>query len=409
MSKRQVIILWVIALLLGGAVAAVKISQQKATDVSTQRSPGQTLFPSFPGSQVATIEISGKRGSIALAKKENQWVAPDRGDYPARTATVNGFLRALSDLKVTRGTEAGPSLAPRFGMEEGVTATFKDATGKELAKITLGKNVDNGSTPDPMTGGGGVTGRFIWNHADDSGFYAVSEMFSDVSESASAWLAPEFFTLLKIKSIAVSEPAAATPAWKVSRANETAEFTAEGAAPGEVLSPEKATEFKTLFSYLSFEDVIAGEKLKERLLPDTTRTVTVETFEGFTYHLTISSAKPSGKPTVDGSPAGETVFLTVDVSATLPQERKKEAGEKPEDAKAKDEAFTTRLKTLTEKLAAEKKLSGHTFEIDKQSAATLLLPRKAVIVDAAAAAQAPAPQGTRPTAPALPFTLPGQQ
>ena len=407
MSKRQVIILWAIALLLGGAVAAVKISQQKATDISTQRAPGQTLFPSFPGSQVATIEISGKKGSLSLAKKENQWVVPDRGDYPARSATVNGFLRALSDLKVTRGTEAGPSLAPRFGMDEGVTAAFKDASGKELAKITLGKNVDNGSTPDPMTGGG-VTGRFIWNHADDSGFYAVSEMFSDVSESASAWLAPEFFTLLKIKSIAVSEPATATPAWKVFRANETAEFSAEGAAPGEVLSPEKATELKTLFSYLSFEDVIAGEKLKERLLPDTTRTVTVETFEGFTYQLAISSAKPSGKPTVDGSPAGETVFLTVDVSATLPQERKKEEGEKPEDAKVKDEAFATRLKTLTEKLAAEKKLNGHTFEIDKQSAATLLLPRKAVIVDAAApAAQPPAPAG--PTTPAPPFHLPGQQ
>jgi len=407
MSKRQVIILWAIALLLGGAVAAVKISQQKATDISTLRAPGQILFPNFPGSQVATIEISGKRGSISLAKKENQWIVPDRGDYPARSATVNGFLRALSDLKVARATEAGPSLAPRFGMDEGVTAAFKDSSGKELAKITLGKNVDNGSTPDPMTGGG-VTGRFIWNHADDSGFYAVSEMFSDVSESASAWLAPEFFTLLKIKSISVSEPATATPEWKVSRASEAAEFTAEGAAPGEVLSPEKATELKTLFSYLSFEDLIAGEKLKERLLPDTTRKVTVETFEGFTYQLTISSAKPSGKPTVDGSPAGETVFLTVDVSATLPQQRKKEEGEKPEDAKAKDDAFASRLKTLTEKLAAEKKLSGHTFEIDKQSAAILLLPRKAVIVDAAAPAQAPAPQGPRPSTPALPFPPPGQ-
>jgi hypothetical protein len=31
---------------------------------------------------------------------------------------VNEFIRTLDELKVTRGMEAGPSFAPRFGMDE---------------------------------------------------------------------------------------------------------------------------------------------------------------------------------------------------------------------------------------------------------------------------------------------------
>jgi len=395
MNKRQVIILWCIALVLGAAVATVKLSQKKATDISTRRTPGQTLFESFPANEVATVEIRGVKGTTTLVKKDGAWVIPDRSGYPAKSSVVNEFLRSLADLKVTRGMEAGPSLAPRFGMDEsattaeahGLTATFKDGSGKELAAITLGKNVDNGAQANPMMGG--FSGRFIRNQADDSGFYAVSELFPEITDGTANWLAPDFLSVEKIRSVTVSQPGKTDTDWKASRTDESAGFKLENST--ETLAKEKDTALKSLFSYSSFVDVPPAATVAARILPETTRKVVIETFEGFTYQITLSSAKPVEAAPEPGQPARETAFLTVEVSATLPTERKKEANEKPEDATAKDQAFTARLKTLTEKLEKEKKFSGHTFEIEKQNVETLLLPRKEVLmVPAPATAQPPA-------------------
>ena len=67
MNKRQVIILWVIAIALGAAVTAVKVSQNQSTRSATKRSQGQTLFESFPANDAASIEIQGAAGSVTLA------------------------------------------------------------------------------------------------------------------------------------------------------------------------------------------------------------------------------------------------------------------------------------------------------------------------------------------------------
>ena len=191
MNKRQVIILWVIAVALGAAVTTVKLSQKQSNGSAIKRSPGQTLFESFPAAEASTVEIQGAGGTVTLAKKEGKWVVAQRDGYPANNTYVNDFIRTLGELKVTLALEAGPSFAPRFGMDEtatkpadrGLTETFKDASGKDLAEVSLGKNIESGSSPSPM-GGGGAVGRYIRNHADESGFYAVSEMFPSVSAEA---------------------------------------------------------------------------------------------------------------------------------------------------------------------------------------------------------------------------------
>lgn len=109
MNKRQVIILWVIAVALGAAVAAVKLSQDKTTHSATKRSHGQTLFESFPGTDTAMIEIQGAGGNVTLTKKDSKWVVAQRDGYPANSTYVNDFIRTLGDLKITQGMEAGPS------------------------------------------------------------------------------------------------------------------------------------------------------------------------------------------------------------------------------------------------------------------------------------------------------------
>ena len=400
MNKRQVIILWVIAIALGGAVATLKLTQKDTAGSATARASGQTLFETFPATDISTVEIQGVTDSVTLAKKDGAWTVAQRDGYPANSSSVNDLLRTLTELKVTRGMEAGPSFAPRFGMDEsaanaedrGLTATFKDASGKELAKVSLGKNIESGADAGPM-GGAMSVGRYIRNHADESGFYAVSEMFPSVSAEAPRWLADDFISPEKIKSITLSEKGSDKTAWKLTRDGEDAEFKLDGAAGSEVLDTTATAPLKSLFSYVRFEDVVPADKVAARAETDAKRTAVIETFEGFTYTITLTPAKPDPEATGTVPPATDHFMLTVTVDAELPKERKKEEGEKPEDAKAKDEAFTTRLKTLTEKLAKEKAFAGRTFEVSKSTTDPLLKERDQLITKATPAPTAGASGG----------------
>jgi hypothetical protein len=401
MNKRQVIILWVTAIILGVIVTIVKLNQSDTTRSATNRAPGETLFESFPANDAAEIEIQDAKARFHLAKKDGKWVISERNGYPANTNYVFDFLRTLGELKVTMGTEAGPSFAPRFGMddaaekpeEHGLTATFKDASGKEIAKVSLGKNITGGDQSSMMSGG--AVGRYVRNHADESGFYSVSEMFPSVNADPKHWLADGFISPEKVKSISVTLPGKSDIAWKVVRDGEEAEFKFDGAAATEVLDSGSGSPLKSILSYSSFEDVVPPDKVADKAEEGQKRTVTIQTFEGFTYTITLTPTKlaASATPPADGEPpaATDNFLMTVDVAAELPKERKKEEGEKPEDAKTKDTAFTDRLKSLTEKLEKEKAFTGITFEVGNSTLAALLKDKAAMVAKPADPAAANPP------------------
>jgi len=378
MNKRQVITLWVIAIALAAAIAFVKFGRNQEIKGSTNRSAGQTLIESFPANDVSSIEIKGATDSTTLTKKDGKWIVAQRENYPAKPSEVNGLLRIIGELKVTQGMQAGPSFAPRFGMDEaskdpkehGIAVTFKDASGKEISKITVGKNIESTASASPM--GGGSSGRFVRNHADESGFYSVSELFSSLSEEPKRWLTEDFFKPEKIQSVSVTQPGKSDIFWKVVRADESGDFALEGAAAGETVDPAALNAFKSLFSFTRFEDIVPASEVEKRADNDQKRTLKIVTFEGFNYTITFTPNKagavpPPANPEDPAPPAEETYLVTIDVSAEIPKERKKEEGEKEEDAKTKDAAFAERSKALTEKLAKEKALAGLTFEVSKSS------------------------------------------
>jgi hypothetical protein len=395
MNKRQVITLWVIAIILGFAVAAVKLTQKDATQSATERAPGQTLFEKFPAAEIASVTIQGAEGSASLTRKDGKWVVAERDDYPANAGYVNDFLRTLGELKVTRGMEAGPSFAPRFGMDEnatkaedrGLSAVFKDASGKELATVSLGKNIESGADASPF-GGGGAVGRYIRNHADESGFYAVSEMFPSISDEPGRWLEDDFFSPEKIKSISLGAVNSDKTEWKITRDTEEAQYKIVDGAPDEVFDNNANSPLMYLFSYSRFNDVIPAAEAAARADADKKREAVIETFEGFTYTLAITPAKP-GATEGEEAAASDDYLLTVSVAAELPKERKKEEGETEEDAKAKDVAFAERLKTLTEKLEKEKAYEGRTFLVAKSTVDPLLRERSQIVTKVQPPAPAP--------------------
>ncbi len=410
MNKRQVIILWIVAVLLAVSIAFIKYGKDKDIKSATDRSPGETLLESFADKEVTHVEIKGADSSVTLEKKDGKWLLPQRENFPARTGgvnSVNDLLRTVADLKVAHGMQAGPSFAASFGMDEnskeakehGINVIFKDSAGKELANITVGKNIESASGGGVPFAGGGATGRYVRNHADSSGFYAVSELFPSLSDQPKGWLAAdEFLRIEKIQSISVTQPGKTDTAWTASRTSEDAEFDLENAAADEAIEPATANSLKSLLAYSRFNDVVIKADVEKREVADQKRVATIKTFEGFTYTVTFTPSKAADKPAAANSedpspPAEDTYLVTVAVEADIAKERKKEEGEKPEDAKTKDEAFTTRTKELNERLAKEKALAPYTFEVVKAALEQLAKDRATLTKKPDPEPQGQGPQG----------------
>ncbi len=408
MNKRQVVVLWILAILLAAAAFFARSKSSGGFESKTERARGETLFAELPVQQVAKIQVSSGDKSTTLVRKDGKWTVSEREDYPANVTTVNEILRTLAEVKVTQGIEAEPSFAPRFGMDpaateekdRGTEVVLSNDAGTELARATLGKNLEAGGDPMSMFGGGS-SGRFVRNHADSSGVYVVSELFPSLSADPASWLEDDFVKVEKIKSVSVTPPAKPDQiAWKLTRPDENAEFSLEGAKEGELADAGATAPLKSLFSYARFEDIVPKDKVDDIAVPLEKRTAKIETFEGFNYTFTFMPAEEE-KPAEgdEGAPAPEPSYLmTVEVEATLPAERKKEEKESEEDAKTKDKAFADRKAELEKRLAAEKALAGRYFKVTKWTVDALLKDRASLLQKADPAAAPPA-QGIPPGLP----------
>ena len=378
MKSRTVIFLWIIVIALAASIFLIKRSQGSGQEKATARTPGQTLIEDFPAEEVANIEISGTDGSVSLVEKDGKWTVSERDDYPAEVSNINDLLRTLSEIKITQAIDAGPSFAARFGMDEssslaadrGITAVFKDSSGKELANLTFGKNLDAASSQSQF--GGGVTGRYVRDHADDSGFYAVSEAFGTVSPYPKDWLSDEFLKVEKIKTISLTKPGSEENEWTLTREEEDGDFMFTDAFPGVKIDPDVTGQLKTLFAYARFEDIVPASEVEKRKTPDQLQTAVITTFEALEYTVAMQPAKP-----VDGAKEGtpKTYLMTISAAGDFPETRKKAGDEKDEEAQKAEAAFTERLTALKDALAKTKAFEGRTFEVSSIAVAALLKSR----------------------------------
>ena len=401
MSKKTVIILWIFVFVLTASVFSLKSRKGDSGEAQTDRRRGETVLASFPATEVSSIQIKGAEQSVTLDKSADGWIVVERGNYPANFTNINNLLRTMESVKINHAIEAGPSYGKRFGMdhsskkteEHGVQLTFLKADKSKAATISLGKD---------STGGG----RYIQNAADDSGIYVTSESFPTASANPKDWLNESFIAVDKINSIAVSAAGKPEQAeWKLTRADQNAEFALEGAAATESLDTTAAGSYKTLLSSARFQDVTSTEASVVEQSPER-RVATLTTTDGFTYTLTLL-AKPALKvPDAlaqtgeETPPAEENYQMTVKVDGKFATARTKPADEKPEDAKAADEAFQASLKTLQEKLKTEQAFQGRVYEVSKYTIDALLKSR-ADLLQKTTTEPSNSPQPTEATTPPI--------
>ena len=169
MNRKQFLVLVVALLVLGGAGLAM-FWQDIAAYRTAGSKIGGKLLPNLKVADLAQLELRDAKNRATLVRKENYWVVQERDNYPADFKAISDLVIKLSDLKIVQADTVGESLLPRVELVEpgkgegaGTLLELKDASGKTLAAVVVGKVVlkkDPGN-PLPSAQNGVPAARYV--------------------------------------------------------------------------------------------------------------------------------------------------------------------------------------------------------------------------------------------------------
>lgn len=369
MNRKQFLILIILGLAVGGL--GIYLANRQKASYESSSSPGggeQRVIKDFPLNDVTQIRILQGTNEVNLVRGD-VWTVKERWDYPANFTEVHNLLTKIWELKPVQEVEVGPSQYGRLelvspaenkGTNSATLIEFKD--GKGTRSILLGKKHMKESPGGGMGMGGGFpVGRYVLA-PDSKKVWLVSEPFSNVEPKPEHWINKDFFKVEKVKSVAVTSPNP-TNTWSLSRESEAGEWKMADLKEGEKFEASKASSLNYALSSPNFNDVASPQAKPEEIGFDNPTVAKLETFDGFTYTVTI------------GATNEENIYLKTDVAANLQKERTPGKDEKPEDKEKLDKEFKDKLTKLEEKLKNEERFEKWSYLVSKWTADTLLKPR----------------------------------
>lgn len=375
MNRKQFIILLVLVVVIGAAGLVIRQRGQSSWQ-SAGQAIGRKLLPDLPVNDIAQITVKAGGSELNLARRDNVWCVRERNDYPANFSEISGLLLKFADMKVVQSEEVGASQLGRFellpsgaGANTATQIEFKDQSGKTRNSVLLGKKHMN-KARNPQFGGmggdeGWPDGRYVMVGSGAKTLSVVSDPLDNVQPKPEAWLNKDFLHIEKPRTIAV-QFAEATNSWKVTRTSETNDWQLADAKADEKLDATKVSGVTSPFSSASFNDVAA---LTTSNAPVGT-TLTVETFDGFTYVAKVGASENENYP------------VSFAVSASLATERVAGKDEKAEDKAKLDKEFKDQQAKLAEKLATEKRFANWIYQLPTHTVDSLLKPRGDLLVEA---------------------------
>jgi hypothetical protein len=262
-------------------------------------------------------------------------------------------------------------LAPDQATNNPVIVDLKDQAGKSITTLLLGKKHMRKSNRPSQFGDMGEEGypdgRYVSVGANSKTVALISDPLSNVEPKAEQWLGKDFFKIEKARAIAVAFQNA-TNSWKLTRETEAGEWKLVDAKPEENVDSSKISGVSNPFSSPSFNDVQAKSASAELGLEKPT-TVTIDTFDGFTYTVKV------------GLKTNDAYALALSVAADLPKERTPAKDEKAEDKDKLDKEFKEKQKKLEEKLAQEKPYENWVYLVSSWTVDPVLKERAQLMAE----------------------------
>ena len=373
---NKVVLLLIILGALVGASIYVKNDRESVVNRGVQQGADlrERLLPDLSVNAIREIRVRTGEESVLVKKTDKQWVVTDRDNYPASFEKVSRALVELSEQKIKDKRVIGESAWSEINVDEpkegekdtGKMVELMDESGKVAHSFVLGDSINtSGGRSSASPFGGGSNELFVRIPEDGNTIWSVNNAFYEFETSPDMWLDKDFIKVTDIKSVAVKQPDG-TESWKASRKDKDGEFELEGGT----LDNTKVS-LSSLLTSPTFNDVQGKAKSTEFLKAAVEATIT--TFDDFTYKLKVA------KVDKDGS---SKYYMSVDVAATLPEQREVEKDESEEDKKTKDAEFKQRKGELQAKLDSEKTMKGWVYEVSEYTINNLLKKRSEIVTSA---------------------------
>jgi hypothetical protein len=390
-GKQLALILILLAIIGGAALFFYHRSSQSWSETAT--TAGKRIL-NFAPNEVAHITIKSSAAEVNLAKTDGVWKVKERADYPANFELISNLITKIWELSAVQDVQAGPSQFGRLELlppdEKANSATLldlKDGADKRLAALLIGKKFMRESNSAMGAPPGGIPiGRYVKAEGKSAHVVLVNDLLSEVDPQITRWLNHDFIKVENPKSITL---AGTKPEqnWKVVRSSATDSWKLADAKPGEDADNSRITNVVNYLTTFSFADVLAPNAQPAETGLDHPSTLTIETFDNFTYVLRV------------GKMMGENYPMQVSVSAQLPKERVPGKDEKPEEKTKLDQEFQAKQKQLSDKLEKEKKLESRAYLVSKNTIDQLTIERKGLLAEKATPSPTPTPppSATAPT------------
>lgn len=265
---------------------------------------GAKILGEFPVNDVASLAISGPDGRVTLQRGDSGWGVSERSGYPADFGSVSELILKLSDLEALQSVPVAEAdygaLALRVAgddvprEEAGTQIELKNAEGRPLAVLVLGKT--HLTTPPGLRPefGGSVTGRYIMPAGRGGNAYLVSETFADLQTTPAAWIDKSFVRPGVPRRVEVRSK---DGKWVLNREAPGGQWTMEGLRKNQSLDTAKAMNVDSMFTGMAVAEVPdAPDDARVKPLEENPVTVTADTFDGVRYVLTIGRGDGDNLP-----------------------------------------------------------------------------------------------------------------
>lgn len=144
MSVRGFLALFIVTAIALVAAIALVVSEQIAA--SDDRRAGGLFFPDLSGrvADVSQVTINAARYDLVAERRDDGWVAVDRGGYPVRSEPLDQLLAGMAELVEYERKTTNPELYRILGVEgpssdrEDTLVEVRSADGEVLANAILG-------------------------------------------------------------------------------------------------------------------------------------------------------------------------------------------------------------------------------------------------------------------------------
>ncbi len=339
MKAKNLIILLIVAVVLGGVAMLTQRSDEKPSDMI-----GDLVLGDLPLNDIAVITITSPEGSSRLARAADVWVSETDFSYPADFNRIKSAILKVSELKVGQVVDAEGGdraamkmVSPVGGSGGGTLVEMLDASGKQIASLLVGETRKRAGENQGRFGGY-PDGQFV---SPDSGetVYLVKDSLYEFNQ-ATGWLDKELLNVTATDVMSVRIDGSDRKALELAVAEGSSDLTVAKLGKKEEMDASKVNSIKSALSYFRFESVADPALADEATGLDDPDTFVVTTKKGEIYTVQIGSQTPDSqnryaRVAVALDPATAEEIVEADAEQT---DEEKQAAEAEKERKAEERA-----------------------------------------------------------------------